>query len=169
MKSKIVAITLLASTTMIGYSNTSFAETCYTVEGEVKTENTSIVTQRGSIDLLLLDEYDNEAYRESGELNGMIYGGNAHGLLLSHTAAFDDGSTFTTFEDKAIITSIRKLAEDGMPCSFFIYEEITNIVQSSGFFANVNDVKIKADGYISTCDGENENEFELTGRLCVKE
>ena len=169
MKSKIVAITLLASTTMIGYSNTSFAETCYTVEGKVKTENTSLATQKGSIDLLLLDEYDNEAYQGSGKLDGAIIGGNALGLLLSHTAVFDDSSTFTTFEDQAVITGIRKQAEDEQYCSFFILEKITNIVLGSGFFTNVNYVNIKADGYISTCDGENENEFELTGELCVKE
>ncbi len=153
----------------VAWSSICVSDICYTVEGEVKTVNTSPISQSGSIDLLLLDEYDNETFREGGELDGTIIGGNIDGLLLSHIAYYEGGSTFTTINDQASVTGIRKLAEDGMPCSFFIHEEITNIVQGSGFFESVNNVKIHANGYVSTCiaDGENENEFELTGTLCV--
>jgi len=139
------------------------------VEGEVKTVNVSGTTQIGSIDLLLLDEYDNEAFRETGGLTGTITGGDFFTTYLSHTARFSDGSTFVTSGDEAIATGVRKLAENGTPCSFFIDEKIANIVQGSGFFENVNAAEIHAVGYISACiaDGENENEFELKGKLCV--
>jgi hypothetical protein len=153
----------------VTWSSICVSDTCYTVEGEVKTINISETTQIGSIDILLLDEYDNEAFRETGGLIGNITGGDFFTTYLSHSAQFGDGSTFVTSDDKAAVTGIRKQAENGTYCSFFIHEEITNIVQGSGFFANVNSAAIHADGYISACiaDGENENEFELSGELCV--
>lgn len=151
------------------WSSICVSESCYTVEGEVKTVNVNETTQIGSINILLLDEYGNEAFRETGGLVGNITGGNFFTTYLSHSAQFGDGSTFVTSDDEANATGIRKLAENGAPCSFFIHEKITKIVQGSGFFANVNNAEIHVDGYISACiaDGENENEFELTGRLCV--
>ena len=106
------------------------------------------------------------------KLSGTITGGNGLATYLTHFASFGDGSTFVTSEDKAVVTEpyVRKLAEDGMPCSLFIAETITDM-QGSGFLANVSKVEIHADGYISACiaDGENENEFELTGDLCLGE
>jgi hypothetical protein len=139
------------------------------VEGEVKTINVSQTTQVGSIEVLLLDEYDNEAFRETGQLIGTITGGGIGLTFLSHSARFADGSTFVTADDTAVVTGLRKFDEDGTPCSFFVHEAITNIVQGSGFFSNVSEVEIEADGYISACilDGENENEFELTGKVCL--
>ena len=168
MKKTLLAITLPLFVT---WSSICVSETCYTVEGKVKTVNVSETTQIGSIDILLLDEYGNEAFRETGGLIGNITGrGGFLTTYLSHSAEFSDKSTFVTSDDKAAVTGPRKQAENGTTyCSFFIHEEITNIVQGSGFFANVNSAAIHADGYISACiaDGENENEFELTGELCV--
>jgi len=151
------------------WSSICASDTCYTVEGEVKTVNISQTTQIGSINILLLDEYDNEAYRETGGLVGNITRGDFFTTYLSHSAQLSDGGMFVTSDDEAVATGIRKHAENGTPCSFFMHEKITNIVQGSGFFANVTNAEIHADGYISACiaDGENENEFELTGQLCV--
>lgn len=158
----------------LSWSNFSFSETCYTVEGEVKTVNNSEENQSGSqefqsgsIELLLLDENDNEVFRETGTILGKIT--NSTLFTMAHFASFNDGSTFLTSDDVAKIIGVRKLAENGIPCSFKIHETITNIVTGSGFFSNVNDVEIHGIGYISACiaEGENENEFELSGYLCV--
>jgi hypothetical protein len=169
MKKIIVAVALPL---FFAWSSVGLAETCYTVEGEVKTENDpeKPQIQVGSIELLLLDQEDDEAFRENGNLIGTITGANEFGAaILSHSAIFEDGSTFVTSGDVAQIMGIRKFAEDGTPCSFFVREAITKIVFGTGFFAQpVNSVDIVADGYIDACieDGDNENEFELTGKLC---
>jgi len=167
MKKIIIAVTLPL---LVAWSGLGFANTCYTVEGEVKTVNISDTTQVGSIELVLLDEGDNEAFRETGFLVGNVTeaGSLPKPTLLTHTALFSGGS-FITQDDKAYVTGVRKLSEDGIPCSFFINEEITDIVLGTGFFADVESADIYADGYISACiaDGENENEFELSGTLCT--
>ncbi|MDH3831371.1 MAG: hypothetical protein OEU48_06850, partial [Gammaproteobacteria bacterium] len=62
MKKIILAVILPLFAT---WSSICAPDTCYTVEGEVKTVNISQTTQIGSINILLLDEYDNEAYRET--------------------------------------------------------------------------------------------------------
>jgi hypothetical protein len=166
----------------LAWSSVGLAETCYTVEGEVKTVNVSEEIQYGSIELLLLDQEDDEAFRENGILIGKVTGADVKlGVMttyLSHTAFFDYDNIFITWGDAANIDTskgvegVRKWAEDGtetpLPCSFYISEEIKEIAFGTGFFAQtVRSVDIVADGYISNCDGENENEFELTGELCV--
>lgn len=153
----------------VTWSGACFSQTCYTVEGKVDTINVPETTQIGTIELLLLDEEDNEAFRGTGDLIGTITGGNLFLAYLSHTANFGEGDLFTTSDDEARVTGVRKLLKDGTPCSFFIQEKITKIVQGSGFFTNATEVEVHADGYVSTCiaDGENENEFELTGYLCT--
>lgn len=155
----------------VAWSGLCVSDTCYIVKGEVKTVNISATNQSGHIDLLLLDEHGNEAFRETGNLVGTITGGDFGETFLSHNVSFDDGSNFITSNDVATVVDIRKLAEDGVPCSFFMHEVITNIEGGSGFFGNVKEVEIHADGYVSACfaGGENENEFELTGTLCVNE
>lgn len=167
---KIVLVAIL--TLFLFWSNLSFSNTCYTVEGEVKTVNISQKNQYGSIELLLLDENDNEVFRETGTLYGTITSSNFFTTSLTHIATFKDGKDeirFVTSNDVATVTGVRKLAENGVPCSFKVSEVITNIVTGSGIFSNVNDVEIDGIGYISACiaEGENENEFELSGSLCV--
>ena len=160
---------VLALPLFVTWSSIFAAETCYTVEGNVKTLNVSGSTQVGSIEILLLDEHDNEAFRNSGDLIGTITGADTYGrIVLSHTAIFNDGSAFVTSGDLAAITGIRKFSEDGLPCSYLVDEWISNMT-GSGVFENVISVDIQADGYISACivDGENENEFELSGTLCI--
>lgn len=153
------------------WSSTGLAATCYTVEGEVKTVNKSPIMQVGTLDLLLLDKFDNEAFRGTASLVGTITGADISAIFLSHTASFDEFNGFVTNGDRAVITGLRKFDDDGVtPCSFTVVEQISQIASGSGFFQNVSEVDIVAEGYISSCllDGENENEFELSGTLCVE-
>lgn len=158
------------------WSGGSFANICYTVEGEVETKNVSAINQSGTIKLVLLDESDNEAFRVEGPIFGTVTGFEIpNKTILSHQVLPTDGNSFITTKDIAQIVGIRKVADNGEPCSFYIKENISNIAQGSGFFSNVSSVDIVADGYISACFDdlgnvtENENEFELAGSLCVSQ
>ena len=172
MKSKILTITLLASTTIIGHSNTSFAkDVCYMAGGTITTNNVSPTQQIGKIALTLRDTSKNkEVYSNTGSLVGTITGSDGFGAtLLSHVANFaQDG--FVTNSDKAILIApyVRDVLADGTPCSYFIHENISQIAQGTKFFGKVSSVNISADGYVSNCPGENKNEFTLSGELCVK-
>ena len=116
------------------------------------------------------------SFRGAGTITGIIRGiiigvDTGYITLLTHVSDFGDGNTFVTSDDEARITGLRKFAEDGMPCSFFIDEHITNMTGTK-FFANAGDIDIHAEGYIDACstDGvswDNENEFELKGTLCL--
>ena len=172
MKVKIVTITLLLCTAMVGYSNLSFAEICYNAGGTVSTENVTSTLQLGSISLSLSDDGDATVFSETGSLAGNITGTDGFGTtLLSHRAKFPQGNMFVTKADKAVLVLpvVRKTLEDGMtPCSFWIHETISNISVGTRFFSNVTSVEIKADGYISNCPDENENHFDLSGEVCVE-
>jgi len=167
MKKTILAVTLplLAAWSSLCIS----AETCYTVKGKVKTVNISESIQSGLINLKLFDNDDNKVFSKTGNIEGRITGPYEYGLYLSHSAAFGEGEEnwFVTIDDEAVITGIRKSSKDESPCSFFVREVITNIDSGAGFFAEVNDVEIVAEGYINTCPGKNKNKFKLTGYLCV--
>ena len=108
MKTKALAVALPF---FAAWSSVSVSETCYTVEGEVKTVNVSETTQVGlvrdgrGIELLLLDEYDNEAFRETGDIVGTITGGGMGITFLSHSASFGKGKR--GYE----------------PCSFFFFQK----------------------------------------------
>ena len=173
MKSKVVAITLLASTTMIGYSSTSFAETCYEAGGSVTTENVTSTLQIGNIILTLSDE-GNEVFGETGSLVGNITGADGYGsTLLSHKARFPKGDSFVTNDDTAVPdfqygNPVRAVDGNGTPCSFYIRETISDIAKGTRLFKNVTFVEVFAVGYISNCPGDNENHFELSGELCVE-
>jgi len=171
MKSKVVAIILFASTTMIGFSNTSFAETCYDVGGTVTTENVTSTLQIGNIDLTLSDDSGSTVFSETGSLVGNITGADSFGAtLLSHKARFPQGDSFVTNGDKAelVFPYVRDTLEDGTPCSFWIHETISNLAKGTRFFKDVTSSEIFADGYISNCPNENENYFVLSGQLCVE-
>jgi len=170
MKSKVVAITLLASTTMIGYSSTSFAETCYEAGGSVTTENVTSNLQIGNISLTLSDE-GNVVFDETGSLVGNITGTDGFGrTLLSHKARFPQGDSFVTNDDTAelVFPYVRDTLADGTPCSFWIHETISNIAKGTRFFKNVTSAEVFADGYISNCPDDNKNYFDLSGELCVE-
>lgn len=171
MKSKVIALTLLASTAITGYSNTAFAETCYTAGGTVNTVNVSQTQQVGEIRLILSDHNDTE-FDKTGSLVGNITDADGFGTtILSHTASFSKGhgNIFVTSGDTAVLAYpyVRNTLEDGTPCSFYIHESITNIVQGSGFFNHLTEAEVYADGYISNCPGENMNSFDISGTLCV--
>ena len=154
----------------IACSGDTFSDTCYTVEGDVRTTNVPGGNQVGVIELQLFDEADDERFRQTGTLSGTITGASGIGqTLLSHSATFEDGSTFVTDGDTAQITAIRRLDGDGLPCAFDVHEVISDLAGGPGFFANTNSVHISADGYVDAClsEGDNENEFVLTGTLCV--
>ena len=104
MKSKVVAIALLASTVIIGYSNTSFADggTCYVAGGTVTTENVTPTLQMGNIYLTLTNSDGLMVFDETGSLVGNITGTDGFGAtLLSHKARFPQGNSFVTKADIA--------------------------------------------------------------------
>ena len=109
MKSKLLAITLLASTTIIGHSNTSFAKNgCFIAQGTVTTNNVSPTQQTGQITLKLLDSSKNkEVFSDTGYLVGTITGTNGFGAtLLSHVANFPKDS-FVTINELCSIFSVQ--------------------------------------------------------------
>lgn len=174
MKLKVVAKFLLAFTTMIGYSTTSFAETCYDASGSVTTENITSTLQIGNISLTLSDS-GSPVFSETGSLVGNITG--ADGMfttLLSHKARFPQGDSFVTNDDTAVAdhekgySSVRNVDDNGAPCSFWIHETISDIEKGTRLFKNVTSVHVVAEGYISNCPNENVNHFDLSGQLCVE-
>ena len=174
MKSKVVAITLLASTTMIGYSTTSFAETCYEASGSVTTKNVTSTLQIGNISLTLSDDEGNVVFDETGSLVGNITGADdMFTTLLSHKARFPQGDSFVTNDDTAVLdfqygNPGRAVDGEGVTCSYWIRETISDIAKGTRFFKDVTSVEVFAVGYISNCPDENENSCMLSGELCVE-
>ena len=168
MKSKIIAIALCAATTSIGYSASSFAETCYDVTGSVNTENVTSALQIGSMNLNLSDN-SGLVFSESGSLVGNITGTEDYGkTILSHKARFSQGDSFVTEGDVAQITGVLDLDPNGMPCAFSVFEQITNIARGTNLFKNVTSINVTAVGSVSNCPHLNANSFELGGVLCVE-
>ena len=170
MKSKSIAIALLAATTTIGYSATSFAEICYGVGGSLTTENVTSSLQIGDMSLTLNDNSGNQVFSETGSLVGNITGANATGAtFLYHKARFPQGDSFRTEGDKAqIIGAPLAFEGDGAPCAFPIIEKITEISKGTGIFKSVTRIDVTAHGTVSACSFNNENSFELVGQLCVE-
>jgi hypothetical protein len=157
---------------MIGYSTTSFAETCYEASGSVTTENITSTLQMGNISLTLSGD-GSPVFSETGSLVGNITG--AEGMfttLLSHKARFPQGDSFVTNDDTAVPdfqygNPVRRY-ENGVACSYWISETISDIAKGTRLFKDVTSVEVFADGYVSNCPGENENYFDLSGTLCVE-
>jgi hypothetical protein len=176
MKSKIAAIALLASTTMSGYSINALAQTCYDASGSVSTENVTPTLQIGNVSLELSDQSGSgTVFSESGSLVGNITGSDGYfTTFLSHKARFPQGDSFVTNGDTAVPdfqyggNPVRAIDGNGEPCSFWIIETISDIAKGTRFFKNVTSVNVIAEGYISSCPGENQNYFELSGELCVE-
>ena len=125
-------------------------------------------TQAGTVKIALTNSSGDEAFNSKGQLVGTITGQGGFVTTLSHTAILKDGSSFITKGDMAYITGVRAETPDGVPCSFYVQEYLTDITQGTGFFENVESVDIRADGYISIClPDENENKFVLSGTICV--
>lgn len=172
MKKLFVALTVPLT---MAWSSICVSETCYTVEGVVKTENRGPISQEGDIELTLIDAYGDVAFQGSSPLYGTIYEScGINCVKLTHSAPEfddDDESSFTTINDIAQIIGIIGLDDNGIPCSFTINESITEITSGTGFFENVTKVHINAPGYSSNCllSGDNENEFDpISGQLCVE-
>ena len=162
---------LLVLATVLCCPLAAFSESCYSVGGKVKMVNLSDgITQSGTVKIDLTNSSGDETFISKGQLVGTITGpGPEYGTtLLSHTAILKDGSSFITNGDKAYITGVRALNADGLACSFYVQEYLTDITQGTGFFENVESVDILADGYISIClPDENENKFVLSGVCCL--
>ena len=180
MKSKIAVFTLLASTITSGYSINTLAQTCYDATGFVSTENMTSTLQIGEISLELSDQSGLE-FSETGSLAGNITGGGSDVLAyLSHTARFSQGDSFVTNGDAAVLdVSVENgfnpvrdfyFDDNGVPvaCSFWVKENISDIIRGTRFFQNVVSVHVTAQGYISNCPNENLNYFELSGELCTE-
>ena len=175
IKKSLLAVFSIFSLSVSGFSN---SEVCYDVEGEVKTINVSAEEQVGTIKLVLTDVNDDVVFGEVGEnpgfLLGKFDGGTMFAPTLAHTAIFGEGIKFQTAGDTVQIDFFnpRKIDDQGSPCSFNVIENITKL-EGEGFFENVTSVDVTATGYIAACfeggvPDENENEFELSGELCVE-
>ena len=165
----------LAGATLLALSvccvNTVIAETCYNVEGAVQTINVSSNVQVGDVDLILSDAAGVVVLAESGSISGNITGNDGFGTIyLSHTVRLAQGDSFVTSNDRAqlVYPFVRNVEADGTACSYWIHETIDNIVNGTRFFRNVSSAEIFADGYISNCSTENENYFDLSGRICLQ-
>ena len=171
MKSKALTLALLSSAALIGYSNTSSADACYNVGGTVVTENATSTVQTGTMNLTLTNADGVEVFNEAGVLVGNITGADGFGTtILSHRAQFPQGNVFWTSGDVAqlVYPIVRATLPDGTPCSFWIHETISNIKRGTRLFGNVTSAQVFADGYISNCPNENENQFELSGEICTE-
>ena len=168
MKSKVIAIALLASSTMVGFSGISLAEEiCYNVGGSLTTENVTPTLQIGNVTLTLSDE-TGEVFSETGSLVGNITGADGFvKTFLSHKARFPQGDSFVTDGDEAQVTGVLAV-DDGLPCGVSIYETITDIPKGTRLFKNVTRVNVIALGAVYNCPFLNENSFELSGELCVE-
>lgn len=162
MKSKVVAITFLVPSLLIGYSGIIYAEECYSVAGSVTMQNVTQSTQIGNIDLIVSNEQD-VVFEDAGTLIGNITDPDTYPIILSHVAKFSKGNHFVTNGDQAY------LIPTNIPCKFQAYEQITEIAGGTKFFKDVTDVYIQANGYVSYCPDDNMNEFELSGSVCFEE
>lgn len=172
MRTHTISAVLLGAAVALSGPASAFAAACYAVDGYVASVNASNVVQIGDIELDLFDSNNNLVFSDTGSLTGRITGGTISGPLLSHVARFA-GDGFVTNDDAAVITGIRKFDAQGLPCSFFIAETISDIAIGTGFFSGVSSVNILAEGYIAFCvakngDTENENVFELAGEICIE-
>ena len=185
MKSKVVAISLLASSSMLGlgYSSMLYGEICYEVTGTTTTQFVTASTQVGDIDLQL-SLGDTVVFDETGSLVGNIIDTIGETNILSHVAKFSKGNQFVTSNDLAYpdldcpgdACPVRLydeygnllLDESGNPCSVWIKEEISEIVGGTRLFKNVIDLDIYANGYITYCPNVKENKFTLSGIVCVE-
>ena len=174
MKKFIVSALPLVLSINLFSPTVALAESCYSVGGKVKMVNNLDDqyqldgTQSGTIKIALTSSSGDEAFNSKGQLFGTITGQEYFVTTLSHTATLKDGSSFITKGDKAYITGVRAVTPEGVPCSFYVQEYITDITLGTGYFESVESVNILADGYISTClPDENENKFVLSGSICV--
>lgn len=164
MKSKISVISLLISTALI--SSNSFAKKkCYDVTGNTVTKNITETIQVGNIALTLTGADGNVVFSETGSLVGVITGTLQDGRpILSHTAKFHKGVSFTSEGDIATPTS------DPSGCSFSAMEVISRFAKGTKLFSklqpNLNDGGIVAEGNFSNCPDLNENTFSFRGQVC---
>ena len=175
MKKKILAVSFLL---FIAWCGIAFSDesccTCYKVKGRVKTINgLDGITQQGRIDIAFFDQNGDKVLIESGYLFGKVMGDytDKEGVtvtFLKHTATFEDGSMFESSMDEARVVNpwTIQLGEDGSLCYFEVEELIKTIVKGEGIFKNVSSANVVANGYLNTCEGANQNKFELTGEMC---
>ena len=174
MKSKIVAISLLALSSLSGYSGTTSAdsEICYTPSGKITTQNITPNLQVGDIELMLEDLNNNDVvFYDTGALVGNITDRPSETVsILSHAAKFSKGNNFVTNGDRAMVIGLHDsnddgypdVDDDGIPCAFDIYEEITEIAGGTKFFKSVTRVNIGVIGYVSFCPDVNINVFDIS-------
>jgi len=171
MKSKVVAISLFASSSILGlgYSSITFAdvEFCYDVDGYVSTQNVTQSIQVGSIDLVIKNQVDpnDVVFESTGNLVGSITSFPENypekPILLSHAAKFPKGNNFVTNGDEGYL-----FPKDQYGCLFNAQEKIKEIAGGSRFFKGVTRVDIQATGEVSYCPQANMNWFYLAGEVC---
>jgi hypothetical protein len=161
---------LLIGLLLSGVSSPALAEVCYKVFGSVSTTNVTDAIQVGQISLALTDGSGNTAFADTGNLVGQITGAVSTGTtVLEHTAKFSQGNGFKTEGDTAqIIGTPLDFDEDGIPCAFPVLETITTIRSGTRFFKKVSRVSVEANGSINFCPDTNQNQFDLSGEICVE-
>jgi hypothetical protein len=87
------------------------------------------ITQTGTVKIALTNSSGDEAFNSKGQLVGTITGQEGFVTTLSHTAILKDGSSFITKGDMAYITGVRAYTPEGVPCSFYVQEYLTDITQ----------------------------------------
>jgi len=169
MKSQIVAAAFLITSTLI--PGASWAESvCYdVVESSTSTTNITPTLQTGQITLKLVRAGTSDVvFNKTGTLVGVITGTLPDGRpILSHTAKFGEGFSYTTQGDVATPIS------DPTQCSFSAIELISHIARGTKLFDNLQPYfdetgvgGVVANGEISNCPDLNRNTFSLAGRLC---
>ena len=136
-----------------------------TVTGTVDTVNVSQTLQVGTIHLQLTSENGKVVFEEDGGLIGRITSQNIETgeSTLNHHIIFADGSRIETTGDQAQITGP---GPNYPACSFSVTEIISNFWGTKEFKRASG--TITAEGYISFCDGQNGNHFDLSGTVCLK-
>jgi len=169
MKFQIVAATFFITSTLT--SGTSWAESiCYdVVESSTSTTNITSTLQTGQIKLKLVRAGTSDVvFNKTGTLVGVITGTLPDGRpILTHTAKFSEGFSYTTQGDVATPMS------DPTQCSFAAIEFISHIARGTKLFDNLQPYfdetvynGVVATGEISNCPDLNRNTFSLAGRLC---
>ena len=138
------------------------------VSGWVKTINLGPTTQTGFIHLRIKPK-GKPFFDETGAIVGQVVSGpDANGQsTLEHTAYFGQLNRLYTHNDQATLVPTGKL-ENGQPCEFFASEVITQATGTRSLRPLTNtEHNIMAEGTVSFCSDNNNNEFVLSGTACI--
>ncbi|WP_163836810.1 hypothetical protein [Spartinivicinus ruber] len=136
------------------------------VDGTVNTINTSSTQQSGQINIVLSPLGGGAPiFAENGMILGEVQKQLRIQTLLNHHIEFASGG-IKTENDVAILKMPPIGFEvDGTPCAFGVFESIYNI-SGTGLFDKAKAL-ITAEGTVSFCSYNNQNNFTLNGVICL--